>query len=78
MTQMTQTQYQAKLAEFDEKVAYLEKQLADVKYEKMRWNFEIAKGTVMAEQEAIRQQEIAKQAEEALKTKGGKSEEKSE
>lgn len=51
---MTVIQYQAKIAEFDEKISYLEKQLSDVKYQKQRWILEMAQATVVNEQEALR------------------------
>ena len=51
---MTVIQYQAKLAEFDERVYYLKKQLADAEYDKQRFVLDVAKQTVIGEQEALK------------------------
>lgn len=53
---MTVIQYQSKVAEFDEKIAYLKKQTADLEYQKLRFVFETSVATVQNEKEAMAKQ----------------------
>lgn len=58
--EMTVIQYQSKLAEFDEKIAYLKKQTADLEYQKQRFIFETSVATVQNEKEALAKQATEK------------------
>lgn len=58
--EMTVIQYQSKLAEFDEKIAYLKKQTADLEYQKLRFIFETSVATVRNEKEVLEKQAVEK------------------